>query len=684
MRKSLILACALVLFTLASSCTPGSPSASQTPTPVVTEPAGIDPAAWTLDDTLNMAAMSEVDVSPDGKKVVYSVSRSVMTGTQSALVSNIYLSDASGGNTVQLTPSESSCYSPQWSPDGQQIAFLSAKSGKNEIWVIPAAGGEAVQLTQVATAAYLFRWSRDGSFISYLSPDAPIPNDGPIVIGENDPMVRLWTVSTRKDSAGVYVMRRITDGDYSVRNWDWSPDGKAVTFVRMQSVTPEYEYPATISRLDMESGTLTDLVLPVDRTGYNFVQYSPDGKWIAFATVHAFYFSMDVSVIPSEGGQPRILAKEQDESLVLEPLGLLGWSSDGRYLYLSNARGTAVAIIALPVDGSAPRDILTRGYIAGGRMNSSRTMLGLIMEDFDTPQEVYAATLTGNDVLKPVKVSSLNTRLPLKKVWNSEVVRWPARDGLMIEGVLTYPAGGEPGQRYPLVVDIHGGPSASFFQYYAGGRSWYVSPAGAFAAQGLALLRPNIRGSAGYGPDFAHANYRDWGGKDYQDMLDGVDYLVNRGIADPDRLAIMGQSYGGYMTAWTVTQTGRFKAAAMIAGISNLISDAGTLDILHYERDYFGTYFWEDYALYLDRSPIMHVEKVTTPTLVLHGQFDVRVPLGQGQEFYNALKLGNVPTKMVVYPRSGHFPGEPKLIRDMWEREIDWFKLYFPPYPKTK
>ena len=678
MRKLSMLVCALALITVASACT--STSEPQTTPAVVTEPTGIDPSAWTLDDTLNMAAMSEVDLSPDGKRAVYSVSRAVMTDTQSALVSNIYLSDINGANAVPLTPGEISSYSPQWSPDGQQIAFLSAMSGKNEIWVIPAAGGEAVQLTHVATAVYLFRWSRDGSFISYMAPDAPIPNDGPIVVGENNPMVRLWTVSTRKDPAGVYVMRPITAGNYSVRNWDWSPDGKAVTFVRQQSVTPEYEYPATISRLELESGTLTDLVPPIDRTGYNFVTYSPDGKWIAFATVNAFYFSMDVSIMPSEGGQPRILAKEQDE----KPLGLLGWSADSKYLYLSNARGTAAAITGLPVDGSAPRDILTRGYIAGGKMNSSRTMLGLIMEDFDTPQEVYAAALAGNDDLKPVKVSNLNTRLPLKKVWKSEVVRWPARDGLMIEGVLTYPAGGEPGQRYPLVVEIHGGPSGSFFQYYAGGRSWYVSPAGAFAAQGFALLRPNIRGSAGYGPDFIRANYRDWGGKDYQDMLDGVDYLVNRGLADPDRLAIMGQSYGGYMTAWTVTQTNRFKAAAMIAGISNLISDAGTLDILHYQRDYFGTYFWEDYSLYLERSPIMHVEKVTTPTLVLHGQFDVRVPLGQGQEFYNALKLRNVPTKMVVYPRSGHFPGEPKLIRDMWEREIDWFKQYFPPYPKTR
>lgn len=672
MRKLAISLCAALMLVMTPLCLSSQERA--------------DPAAWTLDDTLNMLSMSEPDLSPDGKKLAYAVSRTVMTDTESRFSSQIWVADSDGANATQLTRADWSCSSPQWSPDGKQIAFLSAMSGKNEIWTIPATGGEPVQLTRVAVAAFIYRWSRDGTFISYIAPDTLTPEeilaarekDDALVVGENEKMIRLWTVSTRKNSSGEYEMRQITDGDYSVFSWDFSPDGKAVTFVRLHSVTPEYEYPSTISRLDLKSGALTDLVPPRDRIGHHFVKYSPDGKWIAYAATQSFYLLMDVCVIPSEGGQPRLLAKEQDEGMLHGSLGLLGWSADSRYLYLSNVRGSAAAITALPADGSPPRDILTRGFIAGGTINSSHTMLGLVMEDFDNPQEVYVAALAGNEDLKPVKASALNTGLPLKSVWKSEVVRWPSRDGLMIEGLLTYPADGEPGRKYPLVVEIHGGPTASFFQYYPGGRSWYVSPAGAFAAQGFATLRPNIRGSTGYGVDFIRANYKDWGGGDYQDILAGVDCLVKRGLADPDRLAIMGQSYGGYMTAWTVTQTDRFKAAAMIAGISNLISDAGTLDILHYEHDYFGSYFWDNYALFLSRSPIMHVEKVTTPTLILHGQYDIRVPLGQGQEFYNALALRNVPTKMVVYPRSGHFPGEPKLIRDMWKREIDWFKRYFP------
>ncbi|MCX7026863.1 MAG: serine hydrolase [Spirochaetes bacterium] len=644
------------------------------------------PPLWSLDDTLNTFEMPDVDVSPDGKKVAYTVSRTVMTDTQSASLIQIYCADINGENTVQLTKADGYCYGAQWSPDGKQIAFMSVQSGKNEIWLVPAAGGAAVQLTHVATGVYMYRWSRDGTFISYLAPDLPaqekkgalVRTGDAIVVDENDPMVHIWTVSTQGNPSGQHEAHQITHGDFSVSSWDWSPDGAYLTFARQAHLLPLYEYPTTISRLEMGSGIITDLVPLVERSNYSSIKYSPDGNWIAYSTSHAFFNLMDVSVLPSSGGQSRILAKDQDQSLLLNSLGLLGWSPDGKYLYLSNVRGTKVAITALPADGGTARDILTRGYIAGGRMNSSQSMLGLVMEDFSTPQEVYAAALSGNGDLDPRRASKLNKNVPREKAWESEVLRWTAPDGLTIEGVLTYPAGGEPGKKYPLVVEIHGGPAASFFQYYPGGRTWLISPAGALASQGFALLRPNIRGSNGYGADFVKANFGDWGGKDFQDIVSGVDFLIAQGRVDPDRVAIMGQSFGGYMAAWAVTQTDRFASSVMISGMSNLVSDAGTLDILHYLPDYFGAYFWDDAELYLSRSPIMHVRNVSTPTLILHGQLDPRVPLGQAQEFYNALKLRKVQTKMVVYPRAGHYPGEPKQQRDMWEREIEWFKRYFP------
>jgi len=644
------------------------------------------PPAWTLDDTMNSFEMPDVDVSPDGKMVVYTVSKNVITDTQSATLVQIYRADIDGENIVPLTPAEGYCYGAQWSPDGKQIAFMSVQSGKNEIWLIPSTEGPAVQLTHTATGVYMYHWSRDGSFISYLAPD-PAPqgekealarSGDAILVDENDKMAHIWTISTQGSPSSQREAHRITHGDYSVSSWDWSPDGAYLTFARQAHLTPLYEYPATISRLDLRSGAITDLVLPKERANYGSIKYSPDGAWVAYTTSYAFFNLMDLSMLPASGGQPRLLAKDQDQSLLLNSLGFLGWSPDGNYLYLSNARGTKAAITALPTDGGPARDILARGYIASGRMNSSQSMLGLVMEDFSSPQEVYAAALSGNADLLPRQVSALNTHSPREKAWESEVLRWIAKDGQTIEGVLTYPAGGEPGKKYPLIVEIHGGPAASFFQYYPGGRTWLISPAGALASQGFALLRPNIRGSNGYGADFVKANFSDWGGKDFQDILSGVDFLIAQGRVDPDRVAIMGQSFGGYMAAWAVTQTDRFASAVMISGMSNLISDTGTLDIINYLPDYFGGYFWNDAETYLSRSPIMHVRNVSTPTLILHGQLDPRVPLGQAQEFYNALKLRKVPTQMVVYPRAGHYPGEPKQQRDLWEREIEWFKRHFP------
>jgi len=255
-----------------------------------------------------------------------------------------------------------------------------------------------------------------------------------------------------------------------------------------------------------------------------------------------------------------------------------------------------------------------------------------------------------------------------------------------MEGTLTRPAGQVPEGGYPLVVEAHGGPSYSFFEYYPGGKSWLISPAGALAYQGFALFRPNIRGSSGYGAEFTYANLADWGGGDFRDIMEGVGVLVDRGIADPKRLAIMGQSYGGYMAAWAVTQTDAFKAGIVVDGITDLTSDAFTTDIPHYMADNLGGFAWEHPGLYGARSPITNVRNVVTPTLLLHGENDPRVPLGQAQEFYAALKILKVPARLVIYPRAGHYPGETAQQLDLWEREIEWLLTYLgtPATPAAK
>jgi dipeptidyl aminopeptidase/acylaminoacyl peptidase len=223
----------------------------------------------------------------------------------------------------------------------------------------------------------------------------------------------------------------------------------------------------------------------------------------------------------------------------------------------------------------------------------------------------------------------------------------------------------------PLLVIVHGGPTGVFTQSFVGMPSPYPIPI--FAARGYAVLRCNVRGSSGYGRKFRYANHQDWGGGDYRDIMSGVDHVVSMGVADPDRLGIMGWSYGGYMTSWVITQTRRFKAASVGAGVTNLMSFTGTADIPGFIPDYFGGEYWDAFDRWRARSAMFNIKGAATPTLIQHGEQDLRVPVSQGYELYNALVRQNVPTKMVVYPRQPHGIQEPKFIKDAMERNLEWF-----------
>ena len=272
------------------------------------------------------------------------------------------------------------------------------------------------------------------------------------------------------------------------------------------------------------------------------------------------------------------------------------------------------------------------------------------------------------------RVSDANGELPKLPIGETKHISWKAADGMDIEGLLTYPVTYQPLKKYPMVLVIHGGPAGDFEDPFLGRYGTYSIAA--FAAKGYAVLRVNPRGSSGYGRTFRFANMNDWGGKDFQDLMSGVDYVIGMGVADSDRLAVMGWSYGGFMTSWVITHTHRFKAASVGAALPDLWSMSGTTDIPGFLSNYFGGEPWDKFDGYFNHSPMAFVKGVTTPTLILHGEADVRVPTSQGYELYQALKRQGVTTEMVVYPRTPHGPREPKFLLDIMQRRLDWVEKY--------
>lgn len=635
-------------------------------------------AQWTPEEMMKVKTVGWVQVSPDGKSVVYTVTEPLMTEDKSEYLTQVWMAKADGSGSFQFTFGEKSSAMPQWSPCGKWIAFTSSRSGKNNIWLIRADGGEAERLTDVKSGVESFAWSPDGKSIAFTmseplteqeEKDQKARND-PRVLDENIKKAHLWTIPVAKDAQGKREAKRLTQGDFHVGEggWDWSPDGKTIVFSQAPSPVADDWTKADISLVDIATATIK----PLAKTEAAEIHplYSPDGQWIAYAASDIPPTWGDTGwtmIVPSSGGQPKRLALTYDE----QPQ-LVDWSADGKWVYFKEEIGTVSRLGALPVDGGMPK-ILDQhdSLVFSANLNATRTTFGVSAQAWDKAPEAF---VTATDKWAPTQVSNVNSEAPNHPLGKTEVVRWKAPDGLEIEGLLTYPAGYEKGKRYPMLLIIHGGPTGVFVQSYIANR--HVYPIAAYAAQGWAVLRCNIRGSSGYGKKFRYANYKDWGGMDFKDLMAGVDYVIDTGLADANRLGVMGWSYGGYMTSWVITQTKRFQAASIGAPVTNLMSFTGTADIPSFIPDYFGAEFWNNPATYAKHSAMFNIKGATTPTLILHGEQDVRVPIQQGYELYNALKRQGVIVKMVVYPRQPHGLQEPRLVLDAGKRNIEWFKQY--------
>lgn len=635
------------------------------------------PGAWSPEMQVKTKAIGAPRVSPDGTRVVYTVNEAVMTADKSEFVTQIWMGTTDGKENYQVTFGDKSSSNPKWSPDGKSIAFTSnRKDNKTNLYVLRLMGGEAEPITDVKSAVGDFEWSPDGKWIAHTMSDPKSDDEDKNDKGRNDfrwideniKMSRLYVVAVAKGSDGKREARKLTDVNRHVTGFDWSPDGSRIVFNHVSTPSANDWPSSDISFVDVATGKITPLASTP--SAESALQYSPDGKWISAiaSDVPARWAQhYTIRVYPAGGGEPKVFANSLDS----QP-SIIGWSADGTRIYFTESKGTGTALYYVTAaSGQITEDNYAAGVVTGVTFNRGATMIGMVMQNSVRPPEAYVVKIGDRN---PTQISRVNDEIAKMPFGKTEVITWKSSDGRDIEGLLTYPVGYVAGSKVPLILNVHGGPAGVFQQSFIGGRGSY--PIATFASKGYAILRPNPRGSSGYGTEFRRANIKDWGGMDYQDLMTGVDKVIAIGVADPNRLGVMGWSYGGYMTSTIITKTKRFKAASAGAPVTNLMSFNGTADIPGFIPDYFGGEFWNDPATYAKHSAMFNIKDASTPTLIQHGEADVRVPISQGYELYNALKAQGVPTRMIVLPRMPHGPNEPKMQVAAMQSNLEWFDKY--------
>ena len=632
---------------------------------------------WTPALSMRYHQVGGLAISHDGSQIAYTVREPLMEGEKSEYLSHIWVASADGSRNVQFTRGEHSAGSPAFSPDGAWLAFATGRSGSSQIWVIAMAGGEARQVTDAKPGVGQFRWSPAGDAFAFVMRDAQTEEEEKAakekrdveMVDRNFKYGHLYTVPFDPVATETTEATRVTEGDFHVTGFDWSPDGSQLVFAHQADPRINTgRLSGDIALVPASGGDVEQLV-----TGpgvESSPRWAPDGSLIAYASTGDQPEPVglsDLYVVNPESGDVRRLPETPNRSV-----SILGWSADSGEVFLNESLGTTRHVIAVPVGGGGIRRITEgAGVVGSTALAAGAGRLAVTWETNEEPREVH---VTGLDAFRPNRLSRVTADVPRPPMGRTELLAWEAPDGTPVEGLLTYPVGYEAGSQVPLILNVHGGPAGVFAQSFTGNPSIYMIQY--FAQEGMAVLRPNPRGSTGYGKEFRYANFMDWGYGDLSDLLAGVDEVIEMGVAHPDSLLLMGWSYGGYMTSFAVTQTDRFRAASMGAGLPNLVSMVTTTDIGDYLVGHLGDEYFNDYETYEKHSAIYHIKNVTTPTQVIHGALDLRVPFTQGQEFYTSLVRLGVDTEMVVYPRTPHGPTEPKFLMDVSERILVWFNKY--------
>jgi dipeptidyl aminopeptidase/acylaminoacyl peptidase len=594
--------------------------------------------------------------SPDGTKVAF-VASDPPRGEK--VTRHIWLYDKSSNTVRQFTYSEKSESSPRWSPDGKELAFLSDRRGNEEqIFLLRSEFGEAAAATKEKGGVKAFEWSPDGQTIAYLAPDPKSEaqemkekeKDDAHVVDKDERHARLRLLHLADHES-----RTLTDPNWEVRELVWLPDGQSVAVIATNRPDAD-QFTDRIYLVNVKGGRMKELLAPsgpvrnlrvsTDGTTLSFVGCREDGP-----APH------DVFLLPVSGGAARNLTGANLDRQILDH----HWAKGG-WMIAVYAEGFSSKFVGYSSEGEKKES----GQLPTNPSGFSVAATGEIA--FVGQRGTVLPELWLRDTKGEAQpVSHLNDGLGDFAVATPEIYKYKS-DGLEIEAALLKPAGYDGKTKLPLVVLVHGGPTGRW-------RDSIEAWGQLLAARGYAVLYPNVRGSTGYGQKLMEMNRADWGGGDFRDVMAGVDDLIAKGIADPERLGIAGWSYGGYMAAWAVTQTTRFKAAVSGAGMSDLISEFGTEKKSAYDEWHWDTPY-EKPEGFLNGSPVLFVKNAKTPTLILQGEADTVDPPGQSQELYRGLKHYGVAAELVMYPREAHGFREAKHWVDLQTRILDWFDRY--------